>query len=68
MPASERTAAQRVAPYYPDSGIDYTLGGPFDRQRCCSLGQRPLRASFLAPAFPTAKIFHQFLSSIPLSG
>ncbi len=34
--------------YYPDSRIDYTLGDPFARRRCCSLGQRPLRASFLA--------------------
>ena len=48
--------------------IDDTLGCLFDRQRCCSLGQRPLRASFLAPAWPTAKIPRQFLSSIPLSG
>jgi hypothetical protein len=60
--------AHQVFIYYPDSGIDDTLGGPFARQRRCSLGQRPLRASFLAPAWPTAKIPRQFLSSIPLSG
>ena len=44
------------------------LGGPFARQRRCSLGQRPLGASFLARAWLTAKISRQFLSSIPLSG
>jgi hypothetical protein len=54
--------------YYPDSGIGDTLGGPFGRGRRCSLGQRPLRASFLARALPTAKIPRQLLSSIPLSG
>jgi len=54
--------------YYPDSGIVDTLGGPFGRRRRCSLGQRPLRASFLAHVLPTAKILPQLLSSIPLSG
>jgi hypothetical protein len=54
--------------YYPDSGIVDRLVGSFDRRRCCSLGQGLLRASFLDHALPTAKIFRQLLSSIPLSG
>jgi hypothetical protein len=61
-------AAVEGGTYYPDSGIVDTLGGPFGRRRRCSLGQRLLRASFLAHVLPTAKIFPQLLSSIPLSG
>ncbi len=45
-----KLGARGDSTYYPESGIDDTLGGPFARRRCCSLGQRPLRASFLAHA------------------
>jgi hypothetical protein len=75
----EFVSAVALVNYYPNSGIDDTLGGPFDRRRRFSLGQRRFRrrsssfgatrrASFLAHAWPAAKIFRQSLSFIPLFG
>ncbi len=59
-------------PYYPDSGVDDTLGGPLARRRCCSLGQRPLQPALfeLPPSHPLPrrdKLARQggHLSSLP---